>query len=157
MINREKYKDEIINYIEDRGEFCKEFIEPNIIKPLGLECDDISCIRCQLLQTIWLDEEYKEPEPEVDWSKVEVDTPLKVTKCDGTEVIRYFAKCIDGKVYCWDIGTTSLTNNRVIEWGKARLLTAEEIDEMRHKNDVTYIPKIDCTESEVKRNEKSRF
>lgn len=149
MTNREKYKDEIINYIDDRGKFCKEFIEPNIIKPLGLECDGISCVRCQLLQTIWLDEE----EPEVDWSKVEVDTPVVVVN----ELIRYFAKYEDGKVYCWYGGTTSLTNNRVIEWGRARFLTAEEIDEIRHKNDVTYIPKIDCTESEVKRNEKSRF
>lgn len=152
MTNREKYKDEIINYIDDRGKFCKEFIEPNIIKPLGLECDGISCVRCQLLQTIWLDEE----EPEVDWSKVEVDTPLLVGLFD-MEKVRYFAYYKDDVVYCWDDGKTSLNCKFVAPWEKARLLTAEEIDEIRHKNDVTYIPKIDCTESEVKRNEKSRF
>lgn len=60
MTNREKYRDEIINFIDDgSGKFCREFVEPNILKSLELKCDGTNCIRCQLLQTLWLEEEYK--------------------------------------------------------------------------------------------------
>lgn len=129
MTNREKYKDEIINFIDDGiGKFCREFVEPNILKSLELKCDDTNCIRCHLLQTLWLKEEYKELE--VDWSKVEVDTPVMVTDCRLNK-IRHFAKYEDGKVYCWGDGATSLTSDRTVSWKKARLLTEEEIEERR--------------------------
>ena len=135
MTNREKYKDEIINFIDDgSGKFCREFVEPNILKSLELKCYDTNCTRCQLLQTLWLEEEYKEPEPEpepeVDWSKVEVDTPVMVTDCRLNK-IRHFAKYEDGKVYCWDDGATSLTHDHIVYWENARLLTEEENEERR--------------------------
>ena len=82
------------------------------------------CEQCRLLQSVWLDEEYKEPE--VDWSKVEVDTPLLVGLFD-MEKVRYFAYYKDDVVYCWDDGKTSLNCKFVVPWEKARLLTAEEI------------------------------
>ena len=62
------------------------------------------CEQCRLLQSVWLDEEYKEPE--VDWSKVEVDTPLLVGLFD-MEKVRYFAYYKDDVVYCWDDGKTA--------------------------------------------------
>lgn len=131
MTNKEKYKDEIINFIDDGiGKFCREFVEPNILKSLELKCDDTNCIRCHLLQTLWLEEEYKEPE--VDWSKVEVDTPVMVYFDNGEERVRHFAKYEDGEVYCWGDGATSLTSDRTVSWENARLLTAEEIEERRH-------------------------
>lgn len=130
MTNREKYKDEIINFIDDgSGKFCREFVEPNILKSLELKCDDTNCIRCQLLQTLWLEEEYKEPE--VDWPKVEVDTPVMVYFANGEERVRHFAKYEDGKVYCWGDGATSLTHDHIVYWENARLLTEEENEERR--------------------------
>ena len=61
----------------------------------------------------------------VDWSKVEVDTPIfvrnsiaEVWKC------RYFAEYEDGKVYTWRDGKTSWSNvvsDRPVAWGYAEL------------------------------------
>lgn len=45
----------------------------------------------------------------VDWSKVEVDTPILVSGDNKEWVKRYFAKYKDGKVYCWLNGKTSWT------------------------------------------------
>ena len=56
----------------------------------------------------WLFLEYEEPE--VDWSKVKVDTPILVRNNEDKEwVNRYFAKFADGKVYAWVSGATSWT------------------------------------------------
>ena len=72
MKNYEKYADKIRGY--DGKDFCKDFIKPYI---LGTDhCNGIDCIRCSVLRALWFLEEYKEPE--VDWSKVEVDTPILV-------------------------------------------------------------------------------
>ena len=47
----------------------------------------------------------------VDWSKVEVDTPIFVrNRIEDTWKCRYFAKYEDGKVYVWCGGRTSWSN-----------------------------------------------
>ena len=47
----------------------------------------------------------------VDWSKVEVDTPIFVrNKIEDMWKCRYFAKYEDGKVYTWCGGRTSWSN-----------------------------------------------
>lgn len=43
----------------------------------------------------------------VDWSKVEVDTPILVSANGRKWIKRYFAKLQDGEVYAWDDGVTS--------------------------------------------------
>lgn len=59
----------------------------------------------------------------VDWSKVEVDTPVFVR--DGINEVwkcRYFAEYKDGKVYTWRDGKTSWSNvisDRPVVWGYA--------------------------------------
>lgn len=65
----------------------------------------------------------------VDWSKIEVDTPIfvrnsiaEVWKC------RYFAEYKDGKVYTWRDGKTSWSNvvsDRPVAWGYAELAFKE--------------------------------
>ena len=65
----------------------------------------------------------------VDWSKIEVDTPVfvrniiaEVWKC------RYFAEYKDGKVYTWRDGKTSWSNvvsDRPVAWGYAELAFKE--------------------------------
>ena len=61
----------------------------------------------------------------VDWSKVEVDTPIFVRMSDE-EVwkYRYFAMYEDGEVYAWQLGRTSWSNvikNSPIAWKYAKL------------------------------------
>ena len=65
----------------------------------------------------------------VDWSKVEVDTPVFVR--DGIDEVwkcRYFAEYKDGKVYTWRDGKTSWSNvisDRPVVWGYAELAFKE--------------------------------
>ena len=61
--------------------FCKDFVEPYILK--SDSCDGLSCGVCHMLQMIWLLEDYKEPE--TDWSKVKVDTPILVRQVEKKE------------------------------------------------------------------------
>ena len=72
----------------------------------------------------------KEIEPEVDWSKVEVDTPVLVkTFPDGNWRRRYFAKHENGQVYTWSYGATSWSvefKEDVIGWSLAKLAEVEE-------------------------------
>ena len=122
MKNYEKYADEIRKY---KGQnFCKDFVKPNILKSEG--CAGLACGACYMLQTIWLMEEYEEPE--VDWSKVEVDTPILVRDFEGSDWFRrHFAKYENGTVYAWDGGDTSWSGGDVMTmWKYAKLAESEE-------------------------------
>lgn len=122
MTNAEKYREEIMNYNGDR--FCNDFIKNRIIK--ADDCPGTDCNKCVLLQFLWLMEEYKEPE--VDWSKVAVDTPILVRdREDDNWLKRCFAKYENGEVYAWDLGKTSWTTTNITAWKFAKL--AEEGDE----------------------------
>ena len=123
MKNYEKYADEIREY---KGEtFCKDFIMPNILKIDS--CGDMACDACHMLQMIWLMEEYEEPE--VDWSKIKVDTPLLVRNyINGEWSKRYFAKYEDGKVHAWLNGRTSWNETSIYAWNYAKLAESERKD-----------------------------
>ena len=120
MKNYEKYAEKIREYKGDS--FCADFVKPNILKSDHCESD---CTKCRMLQAIWLLEDYKEPE--VDWSKVEVDTPILVKTCeDGEWLKKYFAKYEDGRVYAWTSGCTSWTTGHMTAWNFAKLAESEE-------------------------------
>lgn len=95
-------------------------------------CDD--CIfngHCTLeAKKQWLEQEYVEPEQQVDWSEVKVDTPILVRDYEsGKWIKRYFAKFVDGKVYAWGDGATSWTADGecdVTSWNHAKLAESEE-------------------------------
>ena len=116
MKNYEKYADEIREY---RGcEFCEAFIIPNILK--SDNCAGMTCYKCRMLQMLWLLEDYEEPE--VDWSKVEADTPILVRANEAKPwVRRYFAKYEDGIVYAWNDGRTSWNEAVATVWKYAKL------------------------------------
>ena len=128
MKNYEKYADEIKGYEGDS--ICADFVEPYILKSINAKCTNISCIKCHLYRTLWLLEEYEEPkEPEVDWSKIEVDTPILVSnREDGEWYVKHFAEYTHGHVYAWYGGTTSWTAepDDVTEWKYAKLAENEE-------------------------------
>ena len=125
MKNYEKYADEIREY---KGtHFCKDFVKPNILKPD--DCTNVGCARCRILQLLWLMEEYEEPK--VDWSKVEVDTPILVRINEDKEwERRYFAKYENGVIYAWNSGCTSWTTHCMTAcmtaWEYAKLAEGEE-------------------------------
>ena len=123
MKNYEKYAEEIKKY--DGDSICTDFIEPYILKSINAKCINTSCPKCHLYRTIWLMEEYEEPE--VDWSKVEVDTPILVRDSRDVEwVKRYFAKYEDGYVYAWDVGRTSWNEKYTTARNYAKLAETEE-------------------------------
>ena len=126
MKNYEKYADEIKGC--DGSNFCRDFVKPRILK--SRSCANTSCDQCKMLQIIWLMEEYKEPE--TDWSKVEVDTPILVRNYEDTEstavvwLKRYFAEYKDGLVYTWTNGRTSWNEDCTNGWKYAKLAEDEE-------------------------------
>lgn len=68
------------------------------------------------------------PEPEVDWSRVPVDTPIFVRAFDEDYKWerRHFAKYENGKIYAWDNGTTSFTaRGTTCDWEYAMLVEAQ--------------------------------
>lgn len=128
MKNYEKYAKEIKEKEFEGTSFCEDFVIPHILK--SKECCN-NCPACRMLQMIWLLEEYEEPE--TDWSKVEVDTPILVRNCDNNLwKKRYFAEYIDGEVYAWNSGRTrwsSYNSTEMTAWKYAKLAEQEESDE----------------------------
>lgn len=131
MKNYKKYADEIKKYKVNKDEyFCDEFIIPHILKKDS--CADISCEHCHMLQLLWLMEEYEEPkEPEIDWSKIKVDTPILVRQGkNGQWLERHFAKYENGNVYAWVDGQTSWTGADEIKWKYAKLVEDQKEPEI---------------------------
>ena len=128
MKNYEKYADEIKEY-KRYNNFCGDFIVPYILKS-GSSCGHVTCDICRMLQMLWLLEEYEEPkEPETDWSKVEVDTPILVRDFEDATtswIRRYFAEYKDGVVYAWNGGCTSWSEKCMTGWEYAKLAESEE-------------------------------
>lgn len=140
MKNYEKYAEKIREYNGDS--ICTDFIEPYILKSINAKCINTGCVKCHLYRTIWLLEDYEEPEePEVDWNKVEVDTLILVRDDeDGKWSKRYFAKYKDGKVYAWNGGRTGQIESYMTPWKYAKLAEGEKECEE---------PKVDWSKVEV--------
>lgn len=122
MTNGEKYRDEIKKQLlnNNSGSFCDDFIRPKILNKKN--CCGLSCVKCCLLQVLWLNEEYKEPG--VDWSKVPVDTKIFVKDFEDAEwVPRHFAMYKKGMVYAFPNGKTSFSveEKGSIKWNFAKL------------------------------------
>ena len=120
MKNFEIYEDEIRKFKD--GNFCEEFVIPRILK--SDSCAYLSCSDCGRRQMLWFVEEYEEPE--VDWNKVKVDTPILVKDHEDREWLkRYFAKYEDGYVYAWGNGCTSWTADNMYAWNYTKLAEDE--------------------------------
>ena len=125
MKNYERYMDEIKNFDINKS-FCDEFVLPYILNIS--DCSKVHCGACRLRQTAWLLEEYEEPE--IDWNKVEVDTPILVKDMEYENWRkRYFAEYKDEVVYAWVNGKTSwsaVDDKDVTTWNYAKLAESEE-------------------------------
>lgn len=139
MKNREKFRDEIIKAIKSREtcEFMNDTVIPEFIgskTDSKCICEMGDCRACLIRFTLWLDEEYVEPaKPEVDWSKVPVDTLVRVRNRKENEwVMRYF-KGIDEKrapykFQVWTDGKTSKTvgGSGMETWKYCELVEVED-------------------------------
>ncbi len=131
MLNIEKYKDKLIELeVIDVGNLAIEKGKPRICKTTACR-DCIFCNNntdsCEKLAVEWLFSEYEEPE--VDWSKVKVDTPILVKDTEeGEWRKRHFARFKNGKVYAWHDGLTSWSAIGECEhgWKYAKLAESEE-------------------------------
>lgn len=129
MTNYERYKSKIEKIIR-MGRMVA--VEENTGKVTS--CNQITCAKCRFdscsagncdaAALAWADAEYIEPE--VEWSKVEVDTPILVRDDNTTKwVIRHFAKYENNFIYAWDDGNTSYTTDSMTYWDYAKLAEVE--------------------------------
>lgn len=129
MKNREKYKDEIIESCVNTT-MCDNIRKPIVLPTFRLSCKELNCRDCSILLDIWLDEEYKEPE--TDWSKVAVDTPILVNDYQNEDrewIHGHFAKYDSGKIYTFSAGHTSWSGNETLTpWNYAKLAESEEAE-----------------------------
>lgn len=142
MKNREKYREEIIKAIKSREtcEFMNDTVIPEFIgskTDSKCICEMGDCRACLIRFTLWLDEEYMEPQkPEVDWSNVPVDTLVRVRDNEDDEwLLRYFDSFEDesfssmsGHNYrVFADGATSVTGRDYVEqWKYCELEEDEE-------------------------------
>lgn len=74
-------------------------------------------------------------EPEVDWSKVKVDTPILVKYSEkGMWIRRKFAKFEDGVVYAWHGKETGHSKSYMTPWNYAKLAESERKDNISESN-----------------------
>lgn len=118
MINYEKYKEKIDKFLQDAYRIAVDKNEREFV-----DCRELNCKNClfssrynenrfcEANRIKWLVSEYKEPE--VDWSKVVVDTPVLVSVDGDFWLNRYFAGVDDeGKPLVFPDGRTSWSNAR---------------------------------------------
>lgn len=130
MTNKEKYAEQILD-IACSG-YCIA-LDKKTMKPISCN-DNIPCEDCYFGVDVssncrnackeWCESEYVEPQ--IDWSKVPVDTPILVRDGKDDEWMhRHFAKFEDDYVYAWDDGQTSWSSLDTVEWAYAKLAKDE--------------------------------
>lgn len=137
MKNREKFREQILEWAVAPGRDICDFKRKEVLAHFGKGCGGISCSWCSIMLNLWLDEEYEEPE--VDWSKVPVDTLVRVRDNEDDEwVLRYFDsfeeesfKSMAGHNYSvFAYGATSVTAEGDTEqWRYCELVEGEDDEE----------------------------
>ena len=128
-MNDKQFTDELFRRMYDLG--CRKAEIENGTVFFYKNCERISqwLNRVDIRSTCFTEENQRIDIAEylgiVDWSKVEVDTPIFVRMSDE-EVwkCRYFAMYEDGEVYAWQLGRTSWSNvikNPPVAWKYAKL------------------------------------
>lgn len=137
MKNREKYKNELINVIKMDGKLCGFVKNHDVSQMFGKDSKSyckMTCVTCGTALQLWLDEEYTEPE--VDWSKVPVDTLVRVRDREEQEwTLMYFKGISDydraHRFMTWCDGATSKTasGGDYVRWKYCELVEDEDNEE----------------------------
>lgn len=137
MKNREKYKNELMDVIKTDGMICGFVTKHEVFRMFGKDLKshcEMTCVTCGTALQLWLDEEYEEPpKPKTDWTKVPVDTLVRVRDFEIEDwTLRYF-KGIDeeapgSRFMAWDGGSTSITSNGEYTYWKYCELVEDEDD-----------------------------
>lgn len=128
-MNDKQFTDELFRRMYDLG--CRKAEIENGTVFFYKNCERISqwLNRVDIRSTCFTEENQRIDIAEylgiVDWSKVEVDTPIFVrNRIEDMWKCRYFAKYEDGKVYTWCGGRTSWSNviaYKPVNWEYAEL------------------------------------
>lgn len=138
MLNKEKYRDKIFEIAVNHDTCGVKNGEVHSCEGLCCyECDFYSSDHCDMDFQKWANSEYKEPE--IDWSKVPVDTPVLVRDHDNYAWMhRYFCKpCSTMNNYNFEVfldGTTSWSvcgENKTVVYKYCKLAREEDIDKYR--------------------------
>ena len=122
MTNYEHYKEQIERFARMGQKVAVKKDTNEIVSCVDIVsgcCDD--CLfggygSCAQKAMAWADAEYIEPN--VNWYKMTVNTPIMVSNDNIDWYCRHFAKYENGKVYAWHDGLTSFTiyNNDFVTW-----------------------------------------
>ena len=129
MLNKEKFKDEIVEIACKGYNFALE--DGKVVSCLNADCrtcsfsSHIDCVPCIINRKNWANSEYEEY---VDWSKVPVDTKILVRDNENEHWTPRHFSCIEhGCVYAFSCGRTSFTcNSKGHSWKYAKLYKEEE-------------------------------
>lgn len=121
MNNYEHYKEKLEIILNSNTNIAIDIVTNEIVPCKGLTCirclfssDNNDGVSCYGNTIKWLLAEYREPE--IDWSKVAVDTPVLVSSDGVNWYRRYFADVDDdGTPLVFADGRTSWTHNDVDE------------------------------------------
>lgn len=129
MLNKEKFKDEIVEIACEGYDFALE--DGKLVNCQYTDCwkcsfsSHIDGICCTVNRKNWANSEYEEY---VDWSKVSVDTKILVRDNENVPWSpRHFSRIEQGCVYAFSYGRTSFTSNGKDHfWRYAKLYKEEE-------------------------------
>lgn len=126
MKNKEKFAKEIIE-IACKGEgFAVDKEAGNVVSCCILPCDKCLFSNSEICSCSKLIERLSEKEyveQQVDWSKVEIDTPILVRRTEDSEWRKRYFAGFDGKyVYAYACGATSWSHLNIVKFEYAKLL-----------------------------------
>lgn len=136
MLNKEKYRDKIFEIAVNHDTCGVKNGEVYSCGELSCyDCDFYSSDHCDMDFQEWANSEYNEPE--IDWSKVPVDTPVLVKNYYDEEwKKRYFARCNYSSILTFMDGMTSWSDdgcNQTRKWDYAKLAREEDIEKYRKR------------------------
>lgn len=103
----------------------------------GLDCVDCLFNKfddCKKAKNEWLDLPAFDPEKDIDWKRVPIDTPVIVWNSDSNQNNRYFAG-IDGEYFsAYSNGGTSWSSKgNTYYWNHCKLYRPEDVEKYRKK------------------------
>lgn len=140
MTNKEKYHDMLLDFALINALIAVDKNTNTLVPCSRFICSQCKLFKpgsyCEMERLKWLNEEYVETEPEIDWSNVKMDTPILVRDKEYMPwEVRYFAFYDGTKVRGWNHGRTSYTciRGETRAWTFAKLPTPEELEKYRKK------------------------